>query len=92
MVCVFTHISFSLSVQFITLLLFSAVTAAVEVSTFWLQRFGTSSISVLCGHGSSGRCPHEAAANDSTVQVAVVAVAAAKTVEAAVMYHVCLYE
>ena len=30
----------------------------------------TSSISILCGHGGSGRCPHEAASNGSMVTVA----------------------
>ena len=95
---------FFLSIQFLALLLFPAGTAAVEVSTFWLQRFGYYShgrttdaildqrtdrngdsrssvlflfiicfaycISELCGHGSSRRCPREAAAYDSTVTVA----------------------
>ena len=35
--CVFIYISFFLSVQFITLLLFSAVTAAIAVSTHLLR-------------------------------------------------------
>ena len=50
----------------------------------------TFSISVLCGHCSNGRCPREAAANDSAVkvtisQVIVMAVAATKVMKVAVL-------
>ena len=46
---------FFLLVQFTTLLLFSAVMAAVEVSTFWLRRFGR------CSHGRAATAIVDAA-------------------------------
>ena len=119
---VFSNIFFSL-VQFITLLLFYAVTAAVEFQHFgcgglttaalggrllqcWTQQTGgngdlffyfifnccifTFSIWCgICGHSNRGRCPREAASNDSTATIATLGgcggLAATKIVEVTVL-------